>query len=45
MDFMRQLTPKQKAQIRKAKDERGVRVAIATAKGLATGTRARTLDR
>jgi len=35
MGFMRQLKPKQKAQVRKLKEAKGVRAAIATAKRLA----------
>jgi hypothetical protein len=36
MGFMRQLKPRQKAQVRKVREARGVRVAIATASKLAS---------
>jgi hypothetical protein len=35
MGYMRQLKPRQKAQVRKIKEAKGVRAAIATAKALA----------
>jgi hypothetical protein len=35
MGYIRQLKPRQKAQVRKVKEAKGVRAAIATAKDLA----------
>jgi hypothetical protein len=40
MGYMRQLKPRQKAQVRKIKDAKGVKAAVTIARGLARETRA-----